>query len=213
MPLTAFFVRHGESQANVDRIFANRVDQPAALTEAGRGQARELADRLRDRGITHVYTSPLPRARQTAETVGTALGIPVATTDALREYDVGEFEGLPYTGEHAWRWDEHVGIELAWRAGDANARHPGGESASDIAARFLPFMASLAEHHGDGDRLTLVGHGGIYLIALPMLFDAVSIDDARRFGLAHCEIVIATWDGFHWTCQQWGDRLIDDAMS
>jgi probable phosphoglycerate mutase len=211
--LTVCFVRHGESQANVDRVFANRVDQPAALTETGLDQARKLASRLNERGITHIYTSPLPRARQTAETIGTPLGIPIAATDALREYDVGEYEGLPYADAHAWRWDEHVRIELAWRDGDLDARHPGGESATDITARFLPFMASLVEHHGPNDRLALVGHGGLYLIALPMLFETVSIDDARRFGLGHCEIITATWDGSRWSCLRWGGHELDDATT
>jgi broad specificity phosphatase PhoE len=210
VPLTVCFVRHGESEANVRGIFANRVNQPFALTDAGIDQARELADRLRELGAGHVYASPLPRARQTAELIGTALGIPVKVDDALREYDVGVFEGLPYTGEHAWRWDEHAGIELAWRDGDLNARHPYGESATDIAARFLPFMTAIATRHGATDTLALVGHGGLYLAALPMLFASVSIDDARQFGLGHCEIVTATWDGSHWTCHLWGDHQIDD---
>ena len=58
------------------------------------------------------------------------------------------------------------------------------------------------------EEVALVGHGGLYLAALPMLFAPVSIDDARRFGLGHCEIVTATWDGSHWTCQQWGNHDI-----
>ena len=213
MPLTACFVRHGESQANVDRIFANRVARPVALTDTGHDQARVLADRLRERGLTHVYTSPLLRARQTAEALGTALGVPVEVTDALREYDAGAFEGLPYGGEHSWRWEAHVGIELAWRNGDLDARHPGGESAVDIAARFLPFMASLAERHDTGDCLALVGHGGLFLTALPMLFDEVTADDACRFGLGHCEIVTATHDAGRWTCHQWGERGLGDGLT
>jgi broad specificity phosphatase PhoE len=213
MPLTVCFVRHGESQANVDRIFANRVDQQAELTATGVGQARVLAGTLRQQRITHVYTSPLPRARQTADVIAATLGVPVAVADALREYDVGDFEGLPYGGAHAWRWDEHARVELAWRDGDLDARHPGGESASDIAARFLPFMRALAKRHGDTDRLALVGHGGLYLIALPLLFQTLTIDDARRFGLGHCEIVRASWDGDCWTCQRWGDHLIPEAIS
>jgi broad specificity phosphatase PhoE len=212
MPLKVCFVRHGESQANVDRIFANRVDQPFALTASGIEQARELAGRLDNRGITHVYTSPLLRARQTGEMIGATLDVPVVIADALREYDVGEFEGMPYGDADAWRWDKHVAVELAWRDGDVYARHPGGESASDIAARLLPFMESLTQRHAHTDRLALVGHGGLYLIALPMLFDAISIDDARRYGLGHCDMVVATWDGARWTCQSWGELQISDPM-
>lgn len=209
MPLTAYFVRHGESQANVDRIFANRTDQPFDLTETGRGQARDLAAILRDQAITRIYSSPLPRARQTAAVIGTMLNAPIEATDALREYDVGEFEGLPYGGADAWRWDEHERIEQAWRSGDPNARHPGGESLADIAARFLPFMSSLAETHTASHRLALVGHGGLYLTALPALFGTVTVDQALQYGLGHCEIVTATFEGGRWTCVQWGEHRVE----
>lgn len=208
MALTACFVRHGESQANIEGIFANRVDQRFALTAAGIDQARELAARLRGIGATHVYTSPLPRARQSAETIGAILGVPAALAGALREYDCGEFEGLPYTGEHAWRWDEHARIEESWREGDPDARHPGGESATDIAHRFLPFMDALAARHRSSDTIALIGHGGTYLTALPMLFANVTVDDARQYGLGHCEIVTATWDNGRWTCRQWGEHRL-----
>jgi probable phosphoglycerate mutase len=208
MPLTAYLVRHGESQANVDHVFANRVDHPAALTDAGIGQARELAAMLADRSVSRIYASPLRRARETAEELATALGAPVTVTDALREYDTGDFEGLPYGDEHAWRWEEHGRVELAWREGNRHARHPGGESLDDIAARFLPFMRSLATTHTATDRLVLVGHGGLYMAALPLLFETLSMDDALRFGLRHCEAVIATWQDGHWTCRQWGEHRI-----
>jgi probable phosphoglycerate mutase len=207
VPLTICFVRHGESRANVERVFANRADQPFALTDAGRDQARELAEKLRALAPSRIYSSPLPRAVETAGVIADHLGVPITETDALREFDVGAFEGLPYGDVHAWRWDEHVRIGLAWSAGDLDARHPGGESASDIAARFLPFMTALAERHAEGC-VALVGHGGLYLTALPMLLAGVSIADARRFGLGHCEVVTATHDAGVWTCLAWGDHRL-----
>jgi broad specificity phosphatase PhoE len=79
---------------------------------------------------------------------------------------------------------------------------------TDIANRFLPFMDALAARHGAADTLALVGHGGLYLAALPMLFDEVTVDDARHFGLGHCEIVTASWDGDRWMCHQWGDHEV-----
>jgi probable phosphoglycerate mutase len=208
MPLVAYFVRHGESQANVDRVFANRIGYPAGLTDIGREQAGTLASLLADRAVTHVYASPLPRAVQTAQTIGRVLTVPVEVSDALREYDVGRSEGLPYGGTDAWRWEEHTRVERAWREGDRNARHPGGESLADIASRFLPFMTALAETHAPTDRLALVGHGGLYLAVLPELFGTVSLDEALGYGLHHCEIVTATYADGRWACLQWGDHRL-----
>src|SRR5680860_738289 len=88
VPLTAVFVRHGESTANVDRVFANRLDNPAPLTPVGFAQAESLVRVLGPFAITHVYTSPLARARQTAAVIAGAFGVTCTIVDAMREYDV-----------------------------------------------------------------------------------------------------------------------------
>ena len=60
-----YLVRHGQSRANVERVFSNgRVDLP--LTDEGREQARRAARWLGGRGIRHVFSAPLLRARETA---------------------------------------------------------------------------------------------------------------------------------------------------
>jgi broad specificity phosphatase PhoE len=99
MPLKILFVRHGESQANPDRVFANRVGIPGDLTPVGVAQAHALAWSLAPKPVTHIYTSPLARARQTAEILANTLGVPATITDALREYDVGDFGAQLYFRE------------------------------------------------------------------------------------------------------------------
>lgn len=210
MPLTVHLVRHGESQANIDRVFANRPEVPAALTPVGIDQARALARRLAAEGVTHVYTSPLQRARETADIIAGVTTVPVTITDALREYDVGEDEGWLYHGVDAWRWDRYERVVTAWLRDDRDARHPGGESLADIAARFLPFMMGLPRAHAATDRLALVGHGGLYVAALPLILGGVSMKQARAFGLGHAETVVATWDRDHWTCRAWGPHRLGD---
>src|SRR5690606_9431786 len=170
MPLRVIFTRHGESTANVDGIFANRVDLPGDLTPLGRAQARDLARRLASIGPTHVYTSPLPRAFQTARIVAKSLELPLTLTDALREYDVGDFEGLPYTGADAWRMDAYWDVDQAWASGNLDARLPGGESLRAILERFLPFMTDLPKRHGETDIVVAIGHGGLFRAVLPHLF-------------------------------------------
>lgn len=70
-----YFARHGESDANLQRVFANRGDGPP-LTSCGRQQASTLAGQLAGDGIQHVYASSLLRARQTAEILASRLAVP-----------------------------------------------------------------------------------------------------------------------------------------
>ncbi|HEV2128487.1 MAG TPA: histidine phosphatase family protein [Thermomicrobiales bacterium] len=206
MPLTVIFVRHGESQANVDGIFANRPDYPAPLTPAGIVQARTLAHVLASERVTHLYTSPLFRAVETAEVLASKLDVEIEIRDALREYDVGEFEGLPYADEHAWRWDAYERVDRSWQRGDRQACLPGGESLADIDARFLPFMESLAARHAASDRLVIVSHGGLYRVALPGLCRTLTAHDTRRLPMDHCTSIIVVHEDGDWRCLTWDGK-------
>lgn len=208
LPLVVYFVRHGESHANADRIFANRRSLVADLTSKGRSQARELARKLRQERITHVYTSPLPRAQQTANIIARELGLSPMTTDALREYDVGELEGMPYSGDHGWRWRRYEHVERCWHQGLIDACHPGGESLADLASRFMPFMDTLTTRHEATDVLVLVGHGGLYRAVLPRLFSIISPEYAQAHALGHMEMVRAAHQESGWQCLQWGDEHV-----
>jgi probable phosphoglycerate mutase len=196
--LTVRFVRHGESQANVDRIFANRVNVSARLTSAGIDQAWRLALTLTGVDVTHIYTSPLERARQTADVVGSHLGTLPMVRDALREYDVGAFEGLGYGGDDAWRWHQYERVDAAWRQGDRHARLAGGESLDDMAARFLRFMDHLATIHEADARILIVSHGGLYRLMFPLLLAGVAPDDPRFLHIGYCDVTTALHEGGAW---------------
>lgn len=191
MPLKVLFVRHGESRANLDQVFANRVEIPGDLTPSGIAQAHALAHSLALQPVTHIYTSPLARARQTADIIAGVLRTPTTVTDALREYDVGDFEGKPYSGEGAWRWDRYERIEQAWRDGQHEARHPEGESLTDLCGRFLPFMERIVEHHGQSETLVAVGHGGLFRAVLPLLFGSIQTGCTCSHRLRHGDMVVA----------------------
>lgn len=202
MPVKVLFVRHGEIQANLDRVFANGANIPGDLTPAGIAQAHALAHSLASEPVTHVYTSPLARARQTAHIVAEAFGISATVTDELREYDVGDLEGEAYTGEHAWRWERYEQVERAWRTGQQEARHHGGESLSDLHRRFLPFMDQLAKRHDASDVLVAVGHGGLFRAVLPILFGSFQFGCTCSHPLGHGDIVVAVHNQGTWCCEQ-----------
>jgi len=118
-----YFVRHGQSEANVQSVISNR-DLPHPLTELGRQQAMQLAQAMAAVPVTRIYSSPLLRARQTAEILSAALGAPIEITDALREFDCGIAEGR--SDDEAWSLSRRVMDDWLGR-GDPSSRIEGGE--------------------------------------------------------------------------------------
>src|SRR5208337_4271489 len=88
-----WFLRHGETDWNAQGLSQGNVDIP--LNPTGLAQARSAAGRLRNRGIATIVSSPLSRARVTAEIVGEALALPPQIDDDLREVRFGVQEGQP----------------------------------------------------------------------------------------------------------------------
>ena len=87
-----YFVRHGQSEANLLKQFSNRGFKHG-LTALGREQVHQLAHRLKHESLSYIYSSPLMRAVQTAEVLSSELNLQYEVTDALREYDCGTLEG------------------------------------------------------------------------------------------------------------------------
>ena len=167
MPTTIVLVRHGETDWNRERRFQGHADTP--LNEAGRRQAGELADSLRTERLSAVYTSPLRRASETAEIVAERLGLDVRPLEALREIDVGDWEGLTIDQVKA-RYPENISFD--WHSG-----WPGGETYDELGARVLPALFALAREHPD-ERILGVTHAGPIRAALAAAM-GLSQEDAR----------------------------------
>jgi probable phosphoglycerate mutase len=88
-----WYLRHGETAWNALNLSQGRVDNP--LNEAGIAQARSAAALLRNRGIASIISSPLSRARVTAEIVGETLGLPISLDIDWQEVSFGVQEGQP----------------------------------------------------------------------------------------------------------------------
>jgi broad specificity phosphatase PhoE len=124
-----WLARHGETAENAEGRILGRRDPP--LSPAGLDQAEALADRLRDKGLLAVWTSPLQRARRTAEVVARALGLEADTLDGLVESDRGDWEGR-LVAELAV---ESPDLHAAFLAGAPHFRFPGGESLAEQRIR------------------------------------------------------------------------------
>jgi len=127
-PTTLLLVRHGETPLSGVR-YSGRGDPH--LTARGREQVQGVASRLsRMDGVGAVVSSPLRRARVTADAIAAALGVPVVVDDDLVETDFGRWDGLTFQ-EVRDRWPaEHAD----WMA-DPTSAPPGGESVAQVARR------------------------------------------------------------------------------
>lgn len=133
-----YYVRHGESGANVDRAFSCRRLDPE-LTAQGYAQARQAAELLANDcvGSAPVFASPLRRAIQTATTIGERLGRSVEIIEELRELDVGDLEGRTYDEA----LDDWWKVIEAWAAGNRHVCFPAGESHIQLTRRVEAALA------------------------------------------------------------------------
>src|SRR5918996_2165781 len=183
-----YFVRHGESEANTQHVISNR-ESPFGLTDLGRGQAKVLAERLKDILFTAIYSSPVRRAKETAEILSQALRRPYEVTEALREYDCGILEDRSDDAS----WGLHREIYDDWTLSHNYQRKPeGGECFLDIQNRFLPFVKALTHDGLDTDNHILcVGHGGLFQLMLPLVLTNVDDHFVRSHGIEHPHCIVA----------------------
>jgi len=165
MTTTLYLIRHGETDANVAGVWQGSTDSP--LNDRGQAQARALAQRIAREHlpIGVIYSSPLRRARQTAEMVAQALGdVPIILDPGLAEYHLGEWEGLTY--------EQLKDEKRLWArmAEDPDFTPPGGESPKQFALRLLYSFQTITQKHA-GETVAVVGHGGALATALSMILD------------------------------------------
>jgi probable phosphoglycerate mutase len=128
-PTRLVLMRHGSTGHSAQHRFSGRNDLP--LDEAGEHQAAALAARAVGSGdIAAVVSSPLRRARRTADVVAEALGLKVIENDDLAELDFGAWEGMTYADVQA----AYPAELAAWLASPDSAP-PGGESFTSLARR------------------------------------------------------------------------------
>lgn len=143
---TVLLVRHGRTRLTQERRFSGIRGEDAPLTDVGRLDAVGAVPFLAGVAVDAVVTSPLLRARQTADLLRDRLGWPRAAADERwAEVAFGEWDALT-AGEVSARDPE---LFRRW-LGDASTRPPGGESMLDLEARVADGLADLLVQHRGG---------------------------------------------------------------
>ncbi len=184
--------RHGRTAANVAKALDSRPPG-MPLDDVGLAQADALGRRLANEPVTAVYASQALRAQQTAAPVAAAHRLDVAVCDGLQEVFIGDLEGRD-DAESRERFEETY---RAWNRGELDARLPGGESASDLRARFVPVVEAIrATASGT---VVLVSHGAAIRVSVgALLREAAETRYVPNTGIV---ILSAASDG--WVLEHW----------
>jgi len=149
-----YLIRHGETTWNAQRRYQGRLNAP--LSDAGWEQSARTRDALRAAPLRAVYSSPLPRALDTAAVIAGPHRLPVETVDGLREIGVGAWEGLSVAEIEAQYGD----VLRRWYATPHLARIPGGETIEEVRARAAAAVEEIRRRHA-GETAAVVAHGGV----------------------------------------------------
>ena len=154
--MRVILLRHGESEANRQRIIQGHKDFP--LSELGRKQAAEMGDFLAQNNyfFDAVYSSDLIRARTTAEIICKKLDINTIKTDErLREFNLGIYQGRKNDDMTA---EDNAYLQSCWK--DELKRVPEGETLQEMKARIRSVFTDITTSNNSDATILVVGHGG-----------------------------------------------------
>lgn len=154
-------VRHGETPWNAEGRYQGRED--IALSRTGETQARRLGERLRDVRIDRAVSSPLARARHTAQfALGEARSAMLTIDSGLVEIAHGSWEGK-LAGEIAQQDPERL---RAWREAPDTVQMPGGESLNQVLDRAWLSLARACQDMAGDETLLVVAHDAVNRVIL-----------------------------------------------
>lgn len=186
-----YLIRHGEAVSNIQPVVAG-MRGDTGLTERGVQQAQRLRDRLAQTGEIKadvLIASTLPRARQTAEIIQPALGLPIVFDDEVHELRPGDADGM--SNSEAW-------ARYGTPDFDADPLRPlapgGGESWGDFTLRVGRALTRITRAHA-GKTIVIVCHGGVidcsfvHFFQMPSLVLPPTDFHTRNTSLTHWELV------------------------
>ena len=140
-----YYIRHGQTDWNVERRFQGSMDIP--LNETGIAQAHAAKALMSGLPITHVYSSTLQRARVTADIVNEGLNLPITGMDGLQECNFGVLEG---------ELRPHNSLSEDWRNGMTPDK---AETYIDFTVRVFTAINEVLENEGTP---LIVAHGAVF---------------------------------------------------
>lgn len=193
------FVRHGETDWNVQRRLQGHIDTP--LNQTGLAQAEATAKGLNGHQFDALYSSDLIRTLQTARYAAQLLDLPIHLRSDLRERHYGAFQGLTYSeAERNFPTDyaRFKAREAAYEILDE------GESLIQHRQRVQACLEDIACRHA-GESVLIVTHGGVLDIVY-RLATGLDMSAPRDFGIPNAALNWINFREGEWQLLQWADQ-------
>lgn len=175
-----YLVRHGESEANTKKRFSGITD--VELTERGALQAVKAGKKLKDKTIHNIFSSPLKRAKNTAEIIADEIGFnkkDIIIENCLTEVNFGIFENLT--------WEEiveqYADESESWIEFKHKYKFPKGEGYDDIILRISGFLDNVP------DNSLIATHFGV-IQAVLLYFEIADDNSLWNYKISNCDIIV-----------------------
>ena len=189
---TLLLIRHGESEANRQNIFAGQIDPE--LQNRGVAQAELTAKYIVENyKVDKIYSSDLKRAYKTAKCLGDLLGMEVIADQRLREIDGGKWEGENYLHlldkypVEFGNWINHIGKAFC----------PDGESVIQLGERMMDVLTEIAQNN-DGKTVAIGTHAASIRVAQSIVQTGGLKDMENVPWVSNASVTVLTYDNGKW---------------
>lgn len=175
-----YLIRHGQSQANIDKRFSGITD--VELSPLGLVQAKKAGEKLKGKEIHRIYTSPLIRAKTTAEIIADEIAFnkkDIIVENCLTEVNFGIFENL--TWEEIL--DQYAEESENWILFKHKYKFPKGESYDDIILRISDFFDNVP------DKSLVATHYGVIQGVL-LYYEIADFTSIWEYNISNCDILV-----------------------
>ncbi len=186
-------IRHGQSEANLNGVFAGHFDAP--LTDLGIRQANATAEYIKNNyKVDKVYASDLMRAFSTGKALSDALGLDITPTEMLREIFAGDWEGRKFVDIK----EKYPELFENWFGDSGNIRCPNGESVKELGERICSCLKKIADENC-GKTVAIATHA-TPIRALQAIVNYVSVEKIKNVPwVSNASVTVVTYDNGKWT--------------
>ncbi len=199
-----YFVRHGKTEWNLEGKYQGGHGDSPLLPESME-DIKLLAKRLNDVNIANAYTSPLPRAKTTAETLISDMNQTVTLTvvDGLREFDLGIMEGQKFVKLekempeviHAFRYEPI----------DYDSDRIKGESFEEVAKRTTAAVKKIVSENDENASIVIVSHGAALVTLIQSLLGTKIADIRKDGGLSNTSLTHLQYSNDEFKLIKWNE--------
>jgi broad specificity phosphatase PhoE len=193
-----FLVRHGRTGWNKEQIFRGTKDVP--LDAVGKEEALMVGERLKGEGLRAVYSSPLSRAKETAEAIARFHSLEVQVLSGLNDLHFGEWEGQSLREVEK----QYPDLYQQWLKAPEQVVFPEGERLAVVRSRAMTVVKEIIERHPQ-ETVALVSHRVVLKVVICAL---LGLDNSHFWNIGQDTTAV---NCFQYKNGRWIVALLNDA--